>query len=270
MVKVWGLTGALLAMIGCGSSPSRVGITVNQISVSKVRLGNSPADLAMRQVALSSPWARVQADVLGDAAPEVLSPLPGGRGLEIRNQAGTRLGMVETAEYLTDFSTVPSWTSDKQNFVLYTYPNTERGGTFRVLAPDQQELATWTVMPAPGRFTVAAWKGTTALFYTHGDSIEVRAPTGEGLMRLPAAEGHLFQSIRVATLSEDRLVVLLSGDGYTPYHMVCVYDLAGQLLFQEIADEHAFELEAEPNASSFVVFARSSRWEYTIRSPAAP
>jgi hypothetical protein len=174
---------------------------------------------------------------------------------------------VPTADYLTDFGTVPSPIPGKHNIVLYVYPNSEGGGTFRMLDSDLEERASWSVSPAPGRFTIAAWRGTTALFYTVGDSVEVRTPTGESLARLSASDASNFQGIRVAALPEDRLVILLSGDGYTPYHSVCLYDAAGELLFQETGSEHAFDLEVEPNTSRFVVSTRSSRWQYAVGPP---
>jgi hypothetical protein len=241
---------------------------VDQIGLDKVRPGNSAVDLPTRQLASSSPLARsTRADVLGDPRPEILVALPGGRGVEIRDEANAPLRVVQAMDYLTDFGTVFSSSVGKQQIVLYEYPNSEGSGTFRVLDSGLQELVSWSVTPAPGRFTTADWKGTTALFYATGDGIDVRASTGEALARLSASEAGTFQSIRVATLPEDRLVVLLSGNGYTPYHTVCLYDAAGQLLFQEIGDEHAFSLEVVPNASRFVVSTRSTRWQYTV--PAA-
>jgi hypothetical protein len=63
------------------------------------------------------------------------------------------------------------------------------------------------------------------------------------------------------------MIVLASGGGYTPYHMVCVYNPAGELVFQEVRDENAFELEADAQQPAFVVVTRSSRWRYEVPPP---
>jgi hypothetical protein len=47
--------------------------------------------------------------------------------------------------------------------------------------------------------------------------------------------------------------------------MVCVYDAAGELVFQEVRDEHAFELEADARQPAFVVVTRTSRWRYEVQ-----
>jgi hypothetical protein len=77
----------------------------------------------------------------------------------------------------------------------------------------------------------------------------------------------LFNVRQSARIAGDRTVILASGNGYTPYHMVCVYHSTGKLVFQDIANEQAFELQARETASDFTVVTRSSEWRYTIRSP---
>jgi hypothetical protein len=58
-----------------------------------------------------------------------------------------------------------------------------------------------------------------------------------------------------------RLVLVASGNGYTPFHLVAVYE-EGQLVFHEIGDEHAFDLSRAANG--FVVSTRSAQWEYRV------
>ena len=206
-----------------------------------------------------------QADVLGDDTLEVIVALPEGAGVEIRDQAGNRLTRIATDHYLTDFGAVKTSSGDKADIVLYTYPDENQGGTFLVATADRRELARWHERPAPGRLAAGNWGGRPALFYLQGDALVVRSPLGSLLARLPAPEGRTFRDLYVAELSAGRTVVVASGNGYTPYHMVCVYDAGGQRVFQEINNEHAFDVKAEDGDSTFVVYARSSAWRYAVR-----
>jgi hypothetical protein len=72
-----------------------------------------------------------------------------------------------------------------------------------------------------------------------------------------------FSRIHVAALPNERTVLLLSGDGYTPYHAVVMLEADGTIAYQEHAAEHAFALQALPSGS-FQVEARSQTWEYSI------
>jgi hypothetical protein len=250
--------GLLSTALACGSRPPQIGIRLNQLAMTKTRVGDSPQDVAT----LQRPY---EADVLGDETPEVIAALDDGRGIEIRDRSGTGLARIPTTDYLTDFGAVPDPASGKHNLVLYLYPNATNGGTFRIVTAGQREVAAWEENPPPGRFAVAAWRTAPALFYLQNDTLIVRSAAGQPLARLEAPDGRHFQRLHVRNVSGGRTVVLASGSGYTPYHMVCVYDEDGRLLFQDVADEHAFELASRADDSTFVVVTRSSRWEYRPR-----
>jgi hypothetical protein len=261
----------VLFAAGCGIAAPQVGVLTDTVGVSKARLGPSPEDVPARQYLSSDSLRRAKrADVAGDDNLEILAESDGGRGLEIRDPSGQRLSLISTDEYLTDFGAVPAPDGGKQNVVLYTYPNAGGGGTFRVATVDGRQLARWEEEPAPALFTVGAWKGAPALFYLQGDELVVRSTSGELLSRLAAPEGRHFQAVRVSSVAGDRTILLASGGGYTPFHMVSVYDRDGRLVFQEIAREHAFELEVDPQQPAFVVVARSSRWQYDLGGGPAP
>jgi hypothetical protein len=146
--------------------------------------------------------------------------------------------------------------------VLYTYPNLQRGGTFAVFDARFQEVARWDEFPAPGRFTPGRWQGQDALFYLQGNQLVVRSPLGQPVARLTAAQGSNFRGLLIGNAGRNRTVVVASGDGYTPFHMVSIYDDKGDLVFSEANEEHAFALDTAPN--QVTVSARSTRWTYTI------
>jgi hypothetical protein len=249
---------------GCGNRPTRIGILVNNIGLSKTRLGDAPADLPQRQFSAGSLQRSIQADVSGDDTPEVVVELAAGRGIEIRDQSGRRLAEITAPRYLTDFGTVPAAIDGKDALVLYMYPNERRGGTFMVITADRRELARWDEDPPPGRFAVASWSGRAALFFLQGDALVVRSPDGERVGRFDTPQGSHFRALYVGAIEGNRTVVVAAGDGYTPYHMVCVYDSGGRILFQDVAGEHAFGVEASPASSSFIVITRSAKWRYAI------
>jgi len=252
-----------LFVIGCGGRPARMGVLTDTVGVSKTRLGASPEDVPGRQFLSPTSLRRARrADVTGDERPEVMVEAGGGRGIEIRDLVGNRLSLIAATGYLTDFGAVPASEGGKQNLVLYTYPNESGGGTFTIMTADERQVARWDEDPAPARFAVGLWNDMAALFYLQGDVLVVRSPSGAPLARLTAPQGSRFETVQVGRMAGGLTIVLASGSGYTPYHMICVYDRGGELVYQEVRDEHAFALEADAEQPAFVVVTRSSRWRY--------
>jgi len=264
-MKVLGVVMSVLSLGACGSTPPQTGVLVNHIGAVKTRLGPSPVDLPGRTYTSAPLFLRSRrGDVQGDEAVEVLVELAGGRGIEIRDQGGSRLAHIITPYYVTDFGAVRGSKSEKEHIVLYMYPNETDTGTFKVITADQREVASWDEDPPPAGFSVGTWNGGAALFYLQRDALVVRSPDGQPLSRLAAPEGGHFRSVFVAPIGDGRTVALASGDGYTPYHAVYVYEADGGLGFQEIDDEHAFDLEAGPDEGTFLVMTRSTQWRYAI------
>jgi hypothetical protein len=239
----------------CGHTVAS-GELVNTINVTHTRFGDAPVDVASAQFVPDS-FQRVRTgDLTGDAVAEELLELPRGRGVQIRAAGGGPNRVIETDEYLTDFGTLGG------NLVLYTYPNPSRGGTFRIVTPSGTELVRWSVHPPPGQFDVAPWNGAEAIAYLQGDEVVVQSATGEELRRLPAPQGSKFRSIYLEPGVNGATIVLASGNGYTPAHMVAVYDATGTLRYQNVVKEHAFRLEARQTEPAFRVVTRTSILEY--------
>src|SRR5437016_5645885 len=224
------VTAMVLVATGCGHTPSRLGVLVDMIGVTQSGLGPSPQDVASREFLQGSLLRAKPADVAGDATPELLVEIGDGKGIEIRDQAGRVLSEIRTPQYLTDFGAIAAPDSPKSLLVLYTYPNAQRGGTFTVMTEGKVETATWDEYPPTGRFGVGEWRGHPALFYLQDDSLIIRSPTGALLQRLPAPQGHLFRELYVRAVANGRTAVVATGNGYTPYHMVSIYD-SDRLLF---------------------------------------
>ena len=263
------IVGLVLATAACGHTPSRLGVRLDEVGVTKTRIGPAPADLDSRRYLPGSSTRLKRADLLGDRNAEQLVEMPNGGGVEIRDQSGAVINTVRTSDYLTDFGSVPAGSTpgagtSKQLLVLYTYPNKQKGGTFQVLNAALEQIATWDELPPAGSFSTGEWRRQPALFYLQGDTVVIRSPAGTRLQELRAPEGSIFRDVFVQTLPRDRTVVLASGSGYTQYHMVCVYD-GTRLVFQEVSNDLAYGVESADDESGFVVTARDGRWKYTLK-----
>jgi hypothetical protein len=258
-------TMSVLLGISCGARIAQQGVLVNHLDLSRSSAGESPADIAQEgyigRTAARFKWA----DVIGDDAPELLWQLERGAGIEVRDAGGRTLAILETPHYLTDFGAVLASRPDKSDVVLYTYPATpERGGRFTIIAmSDRHIVATWDVYPATEWFAVGQWHGREALFYLQRDVLTVRAADGRLLaeVTLPGAET-FSRVVQVRTTSDGHLAVLISGDGYTPYHMMALLNTEDRLAYQEIARENAYRLEVDEQAHVLEVWTKSRRWRY--------
>jgi hypothetical protein len=252
---------AAALLVACGQTPPTVGVLRNEVGLRRIDAGPSPADVAARPFLAPDALVRVaRGDLVGDGASETILALPNGRGVAIRDAAGHTLRQITTAEYLTHFDVVP--VSGRQGYlVLYTYPNAEDGGTFRVVTAEGVTIAQWTEKPPPGAFDSAVWNGETALFYLQGDELVIKSLQGELLGRLASPGATVFRQVYVADVVGGELVAVASGSGYTPYHMLCVYS-GTKLVYQEIEPEHAFGIEAGERGSGFTVLTRSRKWRY--------
>jgi hypothetical protein len=253
----------LLLATGCGHVPSSLGVTVERVRFSKRAIGPAPTDLPSRQFSSGPGFHRARrADLLDGHGVQVLSEVADRHGIEIRDLSGELHGHLSTADYLTDFGVVDAEEGGPRWIVLYSYPNARRGGTFTVVTPDGRAVATWDESPPPGRFAAGRWENRPALFYLQGDQLTIRSPRGQGLASLNVPEGRIFSSVLVGRTGQGRMVLVASGNGYTPYHTVCVYDADGALLFQDVAEEQAFTLETREDDEGFVVSTRSTEWRY--------
>ena len=256
-MKLAFLIAGCLCCGACGDRPHALGVTTNSVRITRALLEPSPADLAARVVDGREDF---RADLVGDPTPERLVRLPRTNTIEVRDASGSRVGAVTTVHYITDFGTMTA-ADGAPRLVVYTYPNADKGATYAVFNRSLHEETHWEEFPATSQFATAAWNGGPAVFYLQQDTLIARDPDGTLLTRLPVPEGNIFSRVMVLNLSDTRLALVASGNGYTPFHMVAVYD-AGKLVYHEVADEHAFELG--PSAGGFVVSTRSSRWAYRV------
>jgi hypothetical protein len=261
-----------VSTVGCGEVPTDLGVLVNELQLEKRQIGVSPSELPSEGLHLlhrevvsgeDKEYRRVkEADVLGNEQQELLVELPRGKGLAVTDLKGAELAQIGTAAYLTDFGSIVGSRAPKRDLVLYEFPNRTRGATFRVITPDRAEVATWAEDRPPSHFDTGVWNGTPAVFYLRDGEIVIRSWRGEPLATRPVPTSLAFRQIHAREAYGGRLLVVASGDGYTPYHMVCVYDADGGLVFQEIASEHAFRLNVEPHTLAFTVWTRSAKWRY--------
>lgn len=251
----------LLAMsalcVACGQRPAVIGITTNDLHLRKTRLGPSPADLAARVV---DGRKDRREQLVGGPTPERLVRVSHGDTIEVRTAADERVAAVTMPFHITDFGATTS-ADGRPRLVVSMYPNARGSSTYAVFDANWHEVARWQEQPVTSRFATASWRGGPAIFYLQGNALVVRATDGRPVTRLPAPGGGVFRDVQVLSATDARLVLLASGNGYTPFHLVAVYQ-AGELVFHEIDDEHAFDLSW--SETGFVVSTRSLRWEYSV------
>jgi hypothetical protein len=266
MKKGLGCSVLVLFVAACGREPPQLGVAIDEVGLERRRVGDPAADPTAGIVGTPLATRRVwQADVLGDDRLDEIWVARDGHAVEIRDGTSSQVTSIPSPEYVTDVGALPATGGEKSDLVLYTYPKPGGGGTFRVVTADRRERARWDATPPPGGFAVGVWRAAAAVFYFQDDALVAHASDGRLLIRASTKGARPFRVIRSVSLPSERVVVLASGDGYTPYHMVCIYDPDGRLRYQEFRDEHAFDLEREPKGDAFVVTTRSGRWEYASK-----
>lgn len=253
---------AAILLLSCGGEkPASLGVLVNEIGLSRTDAGKSPADLSGR--GLDGSLRKVlEADITGDAAPERIVERRDLKALEVTDPSAGETRTFRTTDYITGFAAAPSASGGKHDLVVYTYPNERGGGTFRVIDGSFRELTRWEESPPPGGIAAGTHDGRPAVYYLQDERLVIRATDGSLIARLAAPQSGPFRPRAVDALADGRFVLLGSGEGYSPYHMVAVYEPDGRLVFQAMAREHAFALEIEPGGEAFTVLARSRRWKY--------
>jgi hypothetical protein len=255
---------------GCGRAPTFLGVLVNELSLTKTWVEPGEQTSTGRTPAHDkrAGGTTIQADVLGDAALETLVATARGEGIEVLDQRGQRASFVSAPGYLTDFSVLPAANLDKQDLVLYMYPNDAGGGTFTVLTPHGQATASWTESPAPGGFAVGRWDRRDAIVYLRSGHLVMRSREGRELLEIPVPESDAYD-VRHTIAVGAHTIVVASGDGYTPFHMVLVLEPGGRLVFAEVERDQASHLESI-GAGAFTVRTRSGGWRYSLPPSRVP
>lgn len=255
---------AAVACSGCGNRVDDIGVLVNTLGVVKEAVRASPPEAPGRNL-LPGTFNRMRmGDLLGDDRPESIVEADDRKSLQVRGEDGS-VKRVSRDDYIADFTVLPAAGSDKDSLVIHTYPNSQGGSTLMVLAlTDDRTLASWDEKPPASRGVHAGrWQGSQALFYMVGDDVVIRGERGEPLARLPLRGATAFSTIHTVTMGGDRTALVLSGNGYTPYHAVAILDRDGAVVFHEQAPEHAFSLKAD-GENAFKVETRSQVWRYSL------
>lgn len=254
-----------LGAAGCGEAVNP-GVFVNTLEVSKRAVGPAPSDIASHDLLAGTLRTRRVGDLVGDAAPDVIVEDEIRKKLEIRSAEGV-VTSLPMAEYISDFAVIPKHNDGLRRLVIHTYPNADRGSTFTVVVPSEHRvLNTWTELPPASRgVRSAVWRGREAVFYMVRDELVIRSLESEPLSRLTLPGINSFSTIQVENMASERTVLVLSGDGYTPYHAIVILNADGTVAYHEHATEHAFGLKATAD-DKFQVATRSQVWEFTVPS----
>lgn len=259
--------GVSVLLTACGQAATPLGILVNRAAVVREFVGPSTIDPASFGLVSRGSLRRVhRANLIGDDAVDTVTELERGRGVEVTDGSTGAVTRVETPDYLTDFASVREVHRENESLVLLAYPNATRGGTLSVIRlPDIRPASRWDELPAPSSWVgVADWSGEPTIFYLRGDQVVLRSPDGRTRGALVLPGGHVFSRLHPAALAAGRTVLLASGNGYTPYHAIAVFDADGTLLFHEQEKEHAFRVRVGADGRSFEVDTRSSLWRYRV------
>jgi hypothetical protein len=202
-----------------------------------------------------------------DTAPDRITLLPGEKGLVIQDGSSGRSMRYRTDRFVTDIGSIRVSDSQPARLVVFTYPNEEGGGTFRVMSmPERKVESEWHERRGVGAFETVTYRGRPALAYLQDDDLVIRDGTGQLLKRATIPQAHIFRRVWIAELGQDRLALLASGTGYTQYHMVVVLnERSEQLEYQEMRKGLAFGLKA--TATGFDVWTRGQRVGYLGSSP---
>jgi len=245
-----------LSLATCGARPEKLGVLIRTLDVTKVRVAAAPAGIVTQDRWPGTNERFTRADVLGDSRPESLLITNVYQSIDIRDSSGRWLRRIDRGGSITDVGGVPG--GDGKDDILI-----DERGAFTVVDAEGRPRAHWQEPHDPGRFAVAPWKGRPTVFYLLDDSVVLRSPRGELIGYLAAPQAHLFGRPYVAAVGS-RTVVVATGNGYTPYHMICVYEPDGTLAFQEMDDELAFAVAPDPAPGAFTVTTRTTVWRYTI------
>ena len=194
----------------------------------------------------------IQADVSGNEEMEVLRAVTGRKGafgvtssLQIWDAAGNQLKSIQPSGYLTFLRAFNVDKDPKQELILYSYPNQNRGGTIEIVKADGTILNIWD-NHFQGYFDVIDWRGAPHILSIEQNAFVILTLKGERVVRLDAPHAHYFRWITGKRLYDGTLIVLVSGSGYRPYSMICGYDTEHQLIFQEVSAGHANGLLVAP------------------------
>jgi hypothetical protein len=255
----------LMPVVACSEDVvERTGVFVNRARVEKQDAGRAP----WRR---PSDWRSELVNVVGDERLERVTKSDNGGRIEIADDRGEVLHRIELGHYAWDMGSIRAPQAGPDHLVLYLYPTRmkpERQGTFQVWTlPEERVIASWDESPPPNRFASGAWNGVPAIYYFRRSTLVVRSGTGELLVERPIEGLDDFGQPYVATLKNGYTAVLGSGTTGTPYHIVILLNDSAEAVFVEIAEEHAFGVNAVSNTAEVTTGRRIIRYTLPDRTP---
>lgn len=199
------------------------------------------------------------ADLLGDAAPEVLVETPRGRGLVIYALDGRRLRSYDAGAYISGLAPVDVDRDPRAEIALYLYP-VEGRGAFQILDPEGGLHASWPA-PAVGGFDVVELAdGGPGFLILVDDGLEIEAVGGRVVETLEAPGAGRFRTAESRVLPDGRRFTLASGAGDLDSHMIVIHgapngspDGGSRLLYRRVDSGRARALHSAPAAGGNVV-----------------
>jgi hypothetical protein len=202
------------------------------------------------------------ADLTGDDAAEIAIAPAGAKYLEIYDSRARLLQRPRSPFYITDLDSCRLGDAHDE-LVVYVYPNASGRGTFYWLDGLGDALRQWEYDAVSGFDVVCG--GDRPLLVTQEDgAYRILGPEGREIASLPAQLSDHFADLQAAPW-RGGWVILATGSGYHAYHMLSIFDAAGDLVYQETGKGWARDLAIpDPDGAEFLIAVGSEVWKYTL------
>lgn len=204
------------------------------------------------------------ADVLAAPGPEIVVPSRDQRAILFYNLSGELLRDARTASGpVTALHGVAPGPSGGGRLILYNYPTAPGRGSFQVVDGQGRVENAWED-EVIGDFAVIASGQGPQILYLAGDSLVFKDVAGQEIRRLPTPHAGYFRSLQWAPLGPEVSVLVATGSGYRPYHMIAVH-VGERLVFQEFGEGRAYALFIPSGeTTAFQVGIGERIWQYRL------
>lgn len=203
------------------------------------------------------------ADVTADDAGEVVVAPSGAKHIEIYDARGELLRSPRSPFYVTSVETFDFDENGKEEIVVSVYPDSSGKSTFYFLDGSGELLREWGY-EIVSDFDVSRTDEGPVLVTEQDGSYRILSPEGHELERLRAPLAEYFADL-VARPWRGGWVIVASGSGYRPYHMVSVFDASGELVYQETEEGWSRDLEIpDAQGTEFFVAVGSHLYRYEL------
>lgn len=204
------------------------------------------------------------ADVSGGPEAEVVVLPAGAKHLEIYDGEGRLLREVWSPFYLTAIGATNADGDQNEELIASAYPNEEGKGTFYVLDGEGgRAIREWEYDSVSG-FAVVGGEGRPLIVTEADGSFRVLSLEGDELGRYQVPYSEHFTDV-LASPWRGGWVLVGSGSGYRPYHMIAVLNAGGRLVYQEFGEGWSRALAVpDPSGSEFFLARGSELWKYSL------